>query len=331
MPYIKKKITPSFKGIDELFLEASHHAFKELFDHANDAILATYGDDVVYCYANHPACDITGYNVKELMNLGLKDLVHPDELFKIENRFKKHQKDITALCCYKTRIVTKNGEVTPVEVTVISNERENNGLSFVVLKDISKRMQLEHEMNKSLNALKAKLKKRETELKTVYDRLHYHQKELVGKRSELEHLNRELVQTNQAMSVLAKNIESKKVELEKKVQTIITTKVVPIIKDLQNDERIKKYWPEINSMAEHLNSIATENNLYHKTISVLTETEMKIAAMVKNGMTSNKIANLMYISPETVKAHRKNIRRKLKIHNTKWKLSSYLVSVLGHE
>ncbi len=320
MPYSKKKITQSSKGIDEPFLEAGHHAFKELFDHANDAILATYGDDIDHCYANRRACDITGYNFKELMNLGLRDLVHPDERFKIENRFKKHQKDITSPCCYKTRIVTKNGEVTPVEVTVTRNKDEGNGLSFVVLKDISKRMQLEHEM-----------KKRETELKIVSDKLHYHQKELVKTRSELEHLNREMVQTNQAMSVLAKNIDSKKVELEKKVHTIITTKIMPIIKDLQTDERIKKCWPEINSMAEHLNCIATKNNLYHKTISVLTETEMKIAAMVKNGMTSKKIADLMHISSETVKAHRKKIRRKLKIHNTKWKLSSYLVSVLGHE
>ena len=58
---------------------------------------------------------------------------------------------------------------------------------------------------------------------------------------------------------------------------------------------------------------------------------MKIAAMVKNKMTSKVIAKLMYISLETVKAHRKNIRRKLKINNTKHKLSEYLVSVLGNE
>ncbi len=219
--------------------------------------------------------------------------------------------------------------MTPVEVTVARNKDEGNGVSCVVLKDISKKMQLEHKMNKSFNALKAKLKKRETELKTVSDQLHSHQKELVATRSELEHLNQELVQTTQAVSVLAKNIDSKKVELEEKVNTTITTKIMPIIRDLQTDEKIKKYWPEINSMAEHLNSIATKNNLHHKTISVLTETEMKVAAMVKNGMTSKKIAGLMHISSETVKSHRKKIRRKLKIHKTKWKLSSYLVSVLG--
>ena len=57
---------------------------------------------------------------------------------------------------------------------------------------------------------------------------------------------------------------------------------------------------------------------------------MKIAAMVKNKMSSKEIASVMYISLETVKAHRKNIRRKLKIHNTKHKLSEYLATVMGN-
>ncbi len=192
-------------------------------------------------------------------------------------------------------------------------------------------MQLEHEMNNSLNAFKAKLKKRETELKTVSDKLKYREEELVKSRTEIESMNLELVQTNHAMSVLAKNIDGKKAALERKVRTTITTKIMPIIKDLEADEKIKKYWPEINSMAEHLNSITTKSGLHLKIISVFTETEMKVAAMVKNGMTTTKIADLMCISKETVKVHRKNIRKKLKIHNTKHRLSSYLMSVLEND
>ena len=153
--------------------------------------------------------------------------------------------------------------------------------------------------------------------------------ELVKNQSECESLNKELVQTYQAMSVLSKSIDSKKAELEKKVNTVITSKVMPIIKDLLKEERIKRFWPEIHSMAEYLSGITTKNELHLKIISVLTETEMKIAAMVKNKMTSKEIASVMYISLETVKAHRKNIRRKLKIHNTHHKLSEYLAMVLG--
>ena len=153
--------------------------------------------------------------------------------------------------------------------------------------------------------------------------------ELAKNRSEWESMNRELIQTHQAMSVLARNIDSKKVELEEKVNTTITSKIMPIINELIVEKRIKRYWPEINSMAEYLSSITTKSELHLKTISVLTETEMKIAAMVKNKMNSKEIASVMYISLETVKAHRKNIRRKLNIHNTKHKLSEYLAMVMG--
>jgi DNA-binding CsgD family transcriptional regulator len=154
--------------------------------------------------------------------------------------------------------------------------------------------------------------------------------ELVKNRSEWESLNKELMQTHQAMSVLAKNIDNKKMELEEKVNTTITSKVMPIIKELIVEERIKRFWPEINSLAEHLNSITTKSDLHRETISVLTETEMKVAAMVKNGMPSKKIASVMFISLETVKAHRKNIRRKLNIQNTKHKLSEYLARVMDN-
>ena len=79
MAFLKKKNKPSAENIDALYLKASHPAFKELFDHAKDAMLATYNDGAVHCHVNRSACEMTGYNFSELMNLGFKDLVHPEE------------------------------------------------------------------------------------------------------------------------------------------------------------------------------------------------------------------------------------------------------------
>ena len=308
MAFLKKKNKPFTENIDTLYSDTSHPAFKDLFDNAKDAMLATYNDGADRCYVNRSACELTEYNFSELMNLEFKDLVHPEELCKIEDWFEKRQKKEDLPCCYETRIVTKNGDVVPVEVTVTENQKKDNGHSFAILRDLRHRKSLEHEMNENLNMLN---------------------KELVKNRSEWETLNRELMQTHQAMSVLARNIDSRKVQLEEKVNTTIKSKVMPIIKGLLTEERIKRFWPEISSLAEHLNSITTKNELHREIISVLTETEIKIAAMVKSGMGSKEIASLMFISLETVKAHRKNIRRKLNIHNTKHKLSEYLASVMG--
>jgi len=186
-------------------------------------------------------------------------------------------------------------------------------------------------MNKNLNTLKKKLKKRETELKTVSHTLMQNKQELEKTRSELGRLNRELVQTNKAISALAKNIETQKDEMENRVNTTISDKIMPIISALQTEPMIKKFWPQINSMAGHLNSMTNRNKSYHKAIYLLSETEMKIATMIKKGMSSKEITSLINISLETVKTHRKHIRKKLNIYNTKYNLSSYLVSVLGND
>ena len=186
-------------------------------------------------------------------------------------------------------------------------------------------------MNKSSNTPKKKLKKRETELKPVSHKLMQDKQELLKTRFELKSLNRELVQSNHTMSMLAKKIEMQKHELEKKVNTTITDKIMPIVRALQTEPQIKKFWPQINSVAQHLKSMNNQDESFHKAIYLLSQTEINIATMIMNGISSKEISNLLNISLETVKTHRKHIRKKLNINNTNYNLSSYLVSVLGND
>jgi len=58
---------------------------------------------------------------------------------------------------------------------------------------------------------------------------------------------------------------------------------------------------------------------------------LRIASMIKNGISSEEIARHLYISPSTVKTHRRNIRKKLNIHNSGMNLRAYLESQLGKE
>jgi PAS domain S-box-containing protein len=306
--YLKREKHPLHENSDQPYIQSDTTTLDELFANANDAILAKHGSSVSHCYVNRSACKLSGYNFGELMNMEFKDLVHPEELDKIEARLEIRKKGVDLPCRYETRIITKNGEVVPVEVTDTVSLKGHNGFFISVLKDIRKEKHLENEMNKNMQKLKDKLAKN---------------------RSEWESLNMELVETHHAMSILAKNIESQKVELENKVSSTINSKVMPVIKKLLSEERIKRFWPEISVMAEHLNSITTKSDLHRNIIGVLTNTEMKIAGMVKNGMASKEIASVMFISLETVKAHRRNIRKKLEIHNTKLKLSEYLADVMG--
>jgi len=156
-------------------------------------------------------------------------------------------------------------------------------------------------------------------------------KEPVKNGSELESLNMELLQTCKAVSVLAKNLDKEKDELEQRVNSTIFSKVMPIIDKLLAEKRAEEFWPEISSMAEYLKSITTKSRLHLETVSLLTDREMKIAALVKKKMSNKEIARVMCVALETVKAHRRNIRKKLKIQNSNHNLSEYLATVLGNE
>ncbi|SFB50556.1 response regulator transcription factor [Algoriphagus aquimarinus] len=52
-----------------------------------------------------------------------------------------------------------------------------------------------------------------------------------------------------------------------------------------------------------------------KNESKLSEREIEIVKLIVGGKTSSEIANLLFISEATVKTHRKNIFKKLKIHH----------------
>jgi DNA-binding CsgD family transcriptional regulator len=57
-----------------------------------------------------------------------------------------------------------------------------------------------------------------------------------------------------------------------------------------------------------------------------TPQELKIANLIKDGGQDKDISEILNISLETVKTHRQNIRKKLKIRGKKTNLMTYLLS-----
>ena len=49
---------------------------------------------------------------------------------------------------------------------------------------------------------------------------------------------------------------------------------------------------------------------FQKLPSEITSRELEVIQLISNEFSSREIANLLYISEETVKSHRKNIRKK---------------------
>jgi ATP/maltotriose-dependent transcriptional regulator MalT len=150
------------------------------------------------------------------------------------------------------------------------------------------------------------------------------EKDLKRYKSDLERLNKEMVENNQAVSVLARNIDRNKEVYENKIYEMATTKIIPIIKELKNNKKCQRIIADLEVLETHVNGLYSVSNNHNEIINILTEQEMRVAALIKRGLTSQKISNMLFISEDTVKTHRKNIRKKLKIQNSNINLVSYL-------
>jgi DNA-binding NarL/FixJ family response regulator len=185
---------------------------------------------------------------------------------------------------------------------------------------------MEEKLQKAHSELEERVKQRTAELNDALKIIKRSENELRQRKSALERLNKELLDTNQALSVLARNIDKEKDNMEKRISQEITAKIMPIIKGLQKDVYCRKRLADLEVLTHYLKSIVPALTLDSPLYSFLTEQEMRVAVMIKNGLTSPKIADMLNISLHTVKSHRKNLRKKLNIQKSDIDLCTYLKS-----
>jgi ATP/maltotriose-dependent transcriptional regulator MalT len=196
--------------------------------------------------------------------------------------------------------------------------------------DITDKKRAENALMKAHDELEHRVKERTSELRNALEEIKRSEKEVLQRKLSLEKVNKDLLETNQAVSVLARNIDKKKEELEKKYFNMCNSKLMPILKRLQKDVYCQKREADLELIINYLNEITHDSPLYHDIDFHLTDQEMRVAMMIKNGLTSQQIGDLLCISLHTVKTHRKNIRKKLKIDNSDINLVSYLKSKMKH-
>ena len=152
---------------------------------------------------------------------------------------------------------------------------------------------------------------------------------LLKAKSELEEANSQLLETNNALSVLAKNLERIRTECETRIIQRTRTAIMPIIERLQQDRNLERYRTDFDLLVGYVRDLTSDLASDINIAEALSVTELRIASMIKNGMSGEEIARHLYISPSTVKTHRRNIRKKLDILNSGINLRAYLESELG--
>lgn len=182
---------------------------------------------------------------------------------------------------------------------------------------------LSYSVNRALH-----IQETELEYKKTRETLEQSQVDLLDHKEKLEDLNRRLIQTNQALTVLAQNIAREREETEKRIVLKTRSLIIPIIERLQHDKNLKRYEAELIMLVKHLEDLTSGLAADTKIATSLSFSELRIASLIKNGLTTEEIAKHLHISPSTIKTHRKNIRRKLGINNRQQNLRNYLDSTL---
>ena len=172
-----------------------------------------------------------------------------------------------------------------------------------------------------LRALKSLANERELK-KLKYD-LDQSRSELLAHQQQLEDLNTQLLETNRALSIFTKNIERERKEIEKQIALKLRNLMMPVVAKLRNDQALHEYAAQLDMLTTQIEDLTSMDVGVARTLSF---TELRIGSLVKNGLTSEEIARRLNIAESTVRAHRKNIRKKLKIDDVHYSLRNFLNS-----
>ncbi len=146
---------------------------------------------------------------------------------------------------------------------------------------------------------------------------------------KLQDANRQLMETNKALSILASNIERTRKDTEATIERKIRVSILPIIDKLQQGrEPSHPDQRDLKLLMDLVTDLTSNLDVKQALSTALTSTEHRIVLLISNRLTTNEIAKHMHISAETVKSHRKNIRNKLGLKNSTHNLGAYLQSRL---
>jgi len=144
----------------------------------------------------------------------------------------------------------------------------------------------------------------------------------------LELKSRHLEEANTALKVLLRHREEDKETLEEQVLVNVRKLVLPHLENLKHLNLNEKQSNQLKIAEENLRNIVSPfiHNLTSRYLE-LTPREIQVANLIKEGKTTKEMTDILNISATAVDFHRKNLRSKFGIKNTKTNLMAFLSSL----
>ena len=145
---------------------------------------------------------------------------------------------------------------------------------------------------------------------------------------ELNSQKRKLEEANIGLQILLKKRQEDKKEMEDNVLTNVKEMIEPYFEKIRKtklDDQQKAILSILESnLKEIISPFARMMSLKYLN---LTPSEIHVANLIRHGINSKEIAEIMSLSPRTIYNHRKNIRKKFGLDNKKTNLRSHLLSI----
>ncbi len=304
-------------------LRESEQRFRDLADKAPVGIYILEGTTAVY--VNQCFAEMHGYTVDELVGKDkLKELTHPDDWEKAEERVKKR---LSAGPGYKEKLsfrgITKTGKTIYVEGHSAVTTYEGRPAVIGIGVDVTDQKKIEEELEKYRNHLEKRVTEKTAELNQANEEL---RQDIIRRKQieqELEVKTANLQDANVALKVLLRQGEDYKEELEEKVCSNVNELVLRHVTLLRNTHLDEGQKILVDIIETNLRNIISP---FSKRIGAynFTPKEMEVIALIKEGKTTKQIASLLKVSLDAVSQHRYQIRRKLDLNRKKTGLRSYL-------
>ena len=284
-------------------LRKSEEKFRLLVENSHDIIYSVSAEGTLI-FVSPAWTNLLGHPVPQVTGKSFQLFVHPDDVPRCILFLKSVIETGIRQDGIEYRVKHADGTWywhTSSAVPLMDEDGNITGF-YGIAKDITRRKQMEEEL----------------------EGYHKHLENLVQVRTEeLENKNIALHELNTALKVLLKQREDDKKDLEDGFVINLLNMVLPFIEHMKDGTLDDRQRSCLDIIEAHLNDV-TKPLLKNMRQFNLTPMEIKVAALVRRGMSTKEIANILGIASGSIDVHRKHIRGKLGLNNRKVNLTSYL-------
>ncbi len=294
------------------------HNFKGLVEKSADSIIVLDGERCLL-YANAQVKELSGYDDGELVNSNGRGIFNIGTLERICSVCRLAAGNDTHTTCFDSFMMTKSFGDIPVEVNAFSAPWEGRPAAVAFIRGLSRRKALEE-------SYRQVMLKQANKITALSEELEKNARDLGELRRIRDMLSREVLETNEAVAVLARNVEKRRKEEEKMIGRRLSSRIMPVVMEIKNGEVGDRFQPQLDVLENYLKDLSSTLVAGSDPLEELSAAEMRVASMIRNGAKTDEIAGELGISSHTVKTHRKNIRKKINLRNSKVNLTAYLRS-----